>query len=59
MLEYVSSASSKIFLTAILAVLAAGWINEALRGFGLYDTSPILMLIAAFILIIGVKVWSR
>lgn len=59
MLNFVSSASSKIFLAAILAVLAAGWISESLRDFGFYDMHPILMLIAAFILIIGINVWSR
>lgn len=59
MLNFVTTAGSKIFFTAILAVLAAGWINEALRGFGFYSTSPFLMLIAAFILIVGVHVWGK
>lgn len=59
MLNFVTTAGSKIFLTAILAVLAAGWISEALRGFGLYDISPLLMLIAAFILIVGVHIGGR
>lgn len=59
MLNFVSSASSKIFLTAILAVLAAGWISESLREFGLYDVHPILMLFAAFILIVGVHLGGR
>lgn len=59
MLNFVSSASSKIFLTAILAVLAAGWISESLREFGLYDVHPVLMLIAAFILIISVHIKGR
>lgn len=59
MLNLVSSGSSKIFLTAILAVLAAGWISESLRDFGLYDVHPILMLIAAFVLIVGVHIRGR
>ena len=59
MLNLVSSGSSKIFLTAILAVLAAGWISESLRDFGFYDVHPILMLIAAFVLIVGVHIRGR
>lgn len=59
MLNFVTSAGSKIFLTAILAVLAAGWISESLREFGLYDIHPILMLLAAFILIVGVHLGGR
>lgn len=59
MLNFLTVASSRIFLAAILAVLAAGLISEALRDFGFYDIHPMLMLIIAFVLIIGVHLGGK
>lgn len=57
--QFLTASSTKIFLTAILAVLSAGWISEALRAWGLYNSPPLLMLLAAGIMIIGLHIWNR
>lgn len=59
MFNLVAAGSSGIFITAIFAVLVAGWISEALKQFGLYNAPPLVMLLAALIAITVFHLWKK